>query len=435
MSRIDFTPAQTTQIPTRASVPRSADSSNVSRAPRCTPPSPPVANTRMPARSATCAVAATVVAPCPPRVSTGARSRTPHLRTPSVSASSASDASSSPTRSSPAMTAIVAGTAPCSRTAASISRATGRFSGRGSPWAMIVLSSATTGRPSASAVSTSGSTRIAGRDYRGRDHRPGRGELRPERWRAGVLRLLRELVLGEDLVERAPGVGEDLARLVGVPGGDALHRGAADLEHQAPEVHDVLVHAALDGVPRLAEVRAVVRDVRAALLGQLVDAAPVLLGRADQALVLELLERRVDGAGARLPQAVRAALDLLDELVAVLRLLVQQHEHGGADVAAAGASAAAAAAAAPVTGTEEQRLELTRVAAERAAGPAHEVHELVPRCAAVLVVMVLVAPAWAGPLLCMCMHVFRILSMCCDASKIYRDSLLVKSRTELLRYG
>ena len=49
MSRIDFTPAHTTQIPTRASVPRSADSSKVSRAPRCTPPSPPVANTRMPA--------------------------------------------------------------------------------------------------------------------------------------------------------------------------------------------------------------------------------------------------------------------------------------------------------------------------------------------------------------------------------------------------
>ena len=48
MSRIDFTPAQTTQIPTRASVPRSADSSKLSRAPRCTPPSPPVANTRMP---------------------------------------------------------------------------------------------------------------------------------------------------------------------------------------------------------------------------------------------------------------------------------------------------------------------------------------------------------------------------------------------------
>ncbi len=155
MSRIDFTPAQTTQIPTRASVPRSADSSNVSCAPRWTPPSPPVANTRIPARSARCEVAATVVAPSPLRATTGARSRTPHLATPSVFASASSAASSRPTRTSPPRIAIVAGTAPCSRTTPSISRATRRLSGRGSPWAMIVLSSATTGRPSSRAVRTS----------------------------------------------------------------------------------------------------------------------------------------------------------------------------------------------------------------------------------------------------------------------------------------
>src|SRR4029078_7227060 len=74
-------------------------------------------------------------------------------------ASVASASSSSPTVTSPPMTAIVAGTAPCERTASSISRATRRLSGRGSPWAMIVLSSATTGRPPASASATSGWTR------------------------------------------------------------------------------------------------------------------------------------------------------------------------------------------------------------------------------------------------------------------------------------
>ena len=41
----------------------------------------------------------------------------------------------------------VAGTAPAARTVCSISRATRRLSGRGRPWEMIVLSSATTGRP------------------------------------------------------------------------------------------------------------------------------------------------------------------------------------------------------------------------------------------------------------------------------------------------
>src|SRR3954470_2047462 len=79
MSRIDFTPAHTTQIPTRASVPRSADSSNVSPPPRWTPPSPPVANTRMPARSARCEVAATVVAPSPWRAGRGAGAGPPPL--------------------------------------------------------------------------------------------------------------------------------------------------------------------------------------------------------------------------------------------------------------------------------------------------------------------------------------------------------------------
>ena len=64
----------------------------------------------------------------------------------------------------------------------------------------------------------------------------------------------------------------------------------------------------------------------------------------DQALVLELLERGVDRAGARLPDALGAALDLLDQLVAVLRLLLEQQEQGGADVAAPGAAAACAAA-------------------------------------------------------------------------------------------
>ena len=154
-SRIDFTPAQTTVTGVRASVPRSADSSQLSRASRCTPPSPPVANTPIPAATASTDVAATVVAPCAPRAAAGARSRTPHLTTSSPPAIASSAASSSPIRTSPETSAIVAGTAPAERTAASISRATSRLRGRGSPWEMIVLSSATTGRPEASASETS----------------------------------------------------------------------------------------------------------------------------------------------------------------------------------------------------------------------------------------------------------------------------------------
>ena len=61
MSRIDFTPALTTTRGRAASVPRSADSSNVCCAPRWTPPRPPVEKTLTPARWARWAVAATVV--------------------------------------------------------------------------------------------------------------------------------------------------------------------------------------------------------------------------------------------------------------------------------------------------------------------------------------------------------------------------------------
>ena len=51
-----MTPAQTTAIGVRARVTRSADSSKVCAASRCTPPSPPVAKTPIPAAAATALV-------------------------------------------------------------------------------------------------------------------------------------------------------------------------------------------------------------------------------------------------------------------------------------------------------------------------------------------------------------------------------------------
>ena len=107
-----MTPAQTTQMPVRESATRSADSSHVSCASRCTPPSPPVANRRMPARAATCAVAATVVAPLAPRAAASGRSRALHLATSSRVATASSSASPRPTCTVPSSSAIVAGTAP-----------------------------------------------------------------------------------------------------------------------------------------------------------------------------------------------------------------------------------------------------------------------------------------------------------------------------------
>ena len=50
--------------------------------------------------------------------------------------------------------ATVAGTAPALRTAASTALTVSKFCGYGMPWLMIVLSSATTGAPHASALAT-----------------------------------------------------------------------------------------------------------------------------------------------------------------------------------------------------------------------------------------------------------------------------------------
>ena len=90
---------------------------------------------------------------------------------------------------------------------------------------------------------------------------------------------------------------------------------------------------------------------RPARLGQREDAPAGLgVGGLDQPFVLELLERRVDRAGARRPVAAAALRDHLDDLVAVHRLLGEERQDRGADVAAAGAPARAEERAAEAGG-------------------------------------------------------------------------------------
>ncbi len=162
MSRIDFTPAEMTATSVRESSVRSAETSIEVSAPWWTPPRPPVTKTRMPASAAIRIVLATVVAPWTPVATTCGMSRTLTLRIavsfPNISSSS----SDSPTVGRPWRMAIVAGTAPPSRTICSTSRAIATLWGYGIPWLMIVDSSATTGRPWASASRTSGATASIG---------------------------------------------------------------------------------------------------------------------------------------------------------------------------------------------------------------------------------------------------------------------------------
>jgi hypothetical protein len=81
----------------------------------------------------------------------------------------------------------------------------------------------------------------------------------------------------------------------------------------------------------------VIGHVLTALVGQDVAPAAAVTGLGDdQALVLELLQRRVDRAGARPPDSPAPLADLLDDLVPVHRLLGQQGQRRRADVPALG---------------------------------------------------------------------------------------------------
>ena len=156
MSRIILAPAQTTATGVWASSCRSAEMSMVVSAPRCTPPMPPVAKMRMPARLARIMVVATVVAPVRPVATIMGRSRRLTFSTFSARHIRSMSASSKPTFSLPSMMAVVAGTAPPARTTCCTLWANSRFSGQGMPWERMVLSRATTGLPALTAASISG---------------------------------------------------------------------------------------------------------------------------------------------------------------------------------------------------------------------------------------------------------------------------------------
>jgi hypothetical protein len=88
------------------------------------------------------------------------------------------------------------------------------------------------------------------------------------------------------------------------------------------------------------------RGGRPAFVGQLEELlAASGFGRGDEPLIDEQLQRRIDRARARTPQAVAALGDLLDHFVAVHWPLGQQRKDRGANITATPSSAAAVTAA------------------------------------------------------------------------------------------
>src|SRR5262245_41434762 len=89
-------------------------------------------------------------------------------------------------------------------------------------------------------------------------------------------------------------------------------------------------------LPRGACLLGFLLDVPAAVVGEAERAPAAGLLGLDQALVGELLQGRVDRAGAGPPGAAAALLDLGHDLVPVARAFAQQRQDRGAHVAAAG---------------------------------------------------------------------------------------------------
>ena len=86
-------------------------------------------------------------------------------------------------------------------------------------------------------------------------------------------------------------------------------------------------------------------DVLAARVGERDELASRVRGDGDEALVLELADRGVDGARAGRPSPPAALGDRLHQLVAVHRLLGEEQQDGSTDVATRRPSVAAATVA------------------------------------------------------------------------------------------
>src|SRR5262249_17454683 len=134
--------------------------------------------------------------------------------------------------------------------------------------------------------------------------------------------VIRVSVLGEDAVDLAAGVGEELGGSLALllrAGLRDLPRRDADLHGEVHQLADVVRDALVRLLPRLAEALAVLFEVRPPGVGQLVDGAAFACLAADQAFVGEELEGGVDRARARAPRALAPLLELLHHLVAGAR--------------------------------------------------------------------------------------------------------------------
>jgi hypothetical protein len=129
------------------------------------------------------------------------------------------------------------------------------------------------------------------------------------------------LVTGENAVQLATRPSEQIAgrgNLTGRSRPRDLHEGGTDLLMEIPQRQHGLVHGAGYCIPGRHQLVPMRLHVRSSCLSQVVDAAPRFLFDADEALILEQLEGRIDRPRAGPPEAATPLADLLNDLVTML---------------------------------------------------------------------------------------------------------------------
>jgi hypothetical protein len=128
------------------------------------------------------------------------------------------------------------------------------------------------------------------------------------------------IVSGEYAVKLPAYVGQEsacLGDLAAVSSLRHLYGGRGNLPHEVTQLEQVLPIVLGRCLPRGPELLPVLPHVGITLVGEMRYLASLGLLDPDEPLILQLLQRRIDGARTRIPESLTALRDLLDDLVPV----------------------------------------------------------------------------------------------------------------------
>jgi hypothetical protein len=148
-------------------------------------------------------------------------------------------------------------------------------------------------------------------------------ENRPRRRRSLLLNdgsRVRCIVSGEYAIKLPAYLGQEtagLGDLAAVSSLRHLYGGCGNLPHEVTQLEQVLPIVLSRSLPRSPKLLPVLPHVGAALVGEMGDLTSLGLLDPHESFILQLLQRGIDGARARIPESLAALTYLLDDLVSV----------------------------------------------------------------------------------------------------------------------